>query len=214
MVQICEETEKIGIAAAEKLDIQGSVLDRTKTNLHTIGETTKDGKRNLDEIERRQNNFLCGCFSIRKPALLCRPKAPMERSFGEKAGQTFRMKRTISGRSNSDTTSIGSRQIKSHRLSEANWLQSAHEEDGESESASTTSRIPEDASLAHVSLLLTSLHCMAVGLGTEIDKQNQEITQMQNLAVSSRSKILKASAKADKLAARVNNNNKRKIFGK
>ena len=46
MVQICEETEKIGIAAAEKLDIQGSVLDRTKTNLHTIGvnQSTEDNK--------------------------------------------------------------------------------------------------------------------------------------------------------------------------
>ena len=59
LVQICEETEKIGIATVNNLNQQGNALDRTKTDLQTISVSIEatEGGGGQDSCHRKYHTF-------------------------------------------------------------------------------------------------------------------------------------------------------------
>ncbi|XP_039597069.1 synaptosomal-associated protein 23-like [Polypterus senegalus] len=179
MLQMAEESKETGVRTLGMLDEQGEQLNRIEEGLDHINEDMKDAEKNLTNLTKCCGLCICPCDRVK--------------SF-ETSDQ---YKKTYGANTDSSDKVISS--------------QPYSKQNGQQQSTGTAQgpyikRITNDAredemedNLDQVGNLIGNLKNMAVDMGNEIDKQNNQIDRITEKADVNRSRIDDANQRANKL---------------
>ncbi|KAL3872759.1 hypothetical protein ACJMK2_035961 [Sinanodonta woodiana] len=175
MLQLCEESQDVGVKTIVMLDHQGEQLDRIEEGMDQINQDMRDAEKNLEGMEK-----CCG---------LCVLPWKKSKNFEKSGDYNKTWKATDDGQVNTD----GPRVIVDHGNGigpSGNFITRITNDAREDEM---------EQNLQDVSGMLGNLRNMAIDMGTEIGAQNRQLDVINQKATSNETRIKEANKRATKI---------------
>ncbi|KAL0969749.1 hypothetical protein UPYG_G00231780 [Umbra pygmaea] len=186
MLQMAEESKDTGVKTMDMLDQQGEQLKRTEQGMDQINQDMRQAEKNLTDLSKCCGMCVCPCDRVTSIEHDSRYKRTWGTGDSGSAGGD-----TAEGR-------IVSKQPSGVRNGPQGNQQGA--------SGPYIKRITNDhredemeENLEQVGNLVDNLKSMAIGMGTEIDKQNKHIDRITEKAEMNKARIDEANQRANKL---------------
>ncbi|XP_071162676.1 synaptosomal-associated protein 25-like isoform X2 [Mytilus galloprovincialis] len=175
MLQMCEESQDVGIKTIVMLDQQGEQLDRIEEGMDQINQDMKDAEKNLEGMEK-----CCG---------LCVLPWKRMKNFEKGGAYDKTWKASEDGKVNTDGPRV--------MVDERNG---AGPQGGFITKITNDAREEEmENNLTEVSGMLGNLRNMAIDMGSEITSQNNQLDRISNKADSNATRIGAANQRATKI---------------
>lgn len=175
------EAEKVGITTAEELVRQGEKLSHIDSNLDAMNSTMRTTQKHLTSMKSMfggLKNYFSGSKSV-EPTTAKLPSSQSESGLSSKPVQyQSRLNETI------DTVSTASKNARPHQAFERQGIVFDDEEEKKEKnlrsSASRSQQVDQilDSNLTDLSLGLGRLKNLALGLGSEIESQDEMLTRI------------------------------------
>ncbi|XP_037551060.1 synaptosomal-associated protein 23 isoform X2 [Nematolebias whitei] len=185
MLQMAEESKQTGANTMEMLDQQGEQLKHIEDGMTQINEDMKQADKHLNDLSKCCGLCVCPCDRVNSVETDQRYK----RTWG-----------TGSEQGDGSNSTVVSRQPSGVRNGQTVQVQAA------APSGPYIKRITNDAredemeeNLEAVGSIIGNLKDMAVGMGSEIDKQNKQIDHITEQADMNKLRIDAANQRANKL---------------
>ncbi|XP_065882568.1 synaptosomal-associated protein 23-like [Dysidea avara] len=156
--QVAEETNQIGIDTLVTLNEQGEQLDNVEGKVDNIGADLRETDRHLHEIEKCCGCCVCPCYRVRN---IQKSKA-YKSAYGKKKGQQ-----------DDDIVTEQPRRGNRSGGDGGNYVQRVTNDEREDEM---------DKNLQVVGHVLGNLKGMAQEMGSELDRQNDQIERIDKKA--------------------------------
>ncbi|VDI60625.1 synaptosomal-associated protein 25-like isoform X6 [Mytilus galloprovincialis] len=175
MLQMCEESQDVGIKTIVMLDQQGEQLDRIEEGMDQINQDMKDAEKNLEGMEK-----CCG---------LCVLPWKRMKNFEKGGAYDKTWKASEDGKVNTDGPRV--------MVDERNG---AGPQGGFITKITNDAREEEmENNLTEVSGMLGNLRNMAIDMGSEITSQNNQLDRISNKATSLNDRVDVANTRAKKI---------------
>lgn len=175
MLQMCEESQDVGIKTIIMLDAQGEQLDRIEEGMDQINQDMKDAEKNLEGMEK-----CCG---------LCVLPWKRMKNFEKGGAYDKTWKASEDGKVNTDGPRV--------MVDERNG---AGPQGGFITKITNDAREEEmENNLTEVSGMLGNLRNMAIDMGSEITSQNNQLDRISNKATSLNDRVDVANTRAKKI---------------
>lgn len=175
MLQMCEESQDVGIKTIVMLDAQGEQLDRIEEGMDQINQDMKDAEKNLEGMEK-----CCG---------LCVLPWKRMKNFEKGGAYDKTWKASEDGKVNTDGPRV--------MVDERNG---AGPQGGFITKITNDAREEEmENNLTEVSGMLGNLRNMAIDMGSEITSQNNQLDRISNKATSLNDRVDVANTRAKKI---------------
>ncbi|XP_061172511.1 synaptosomal-associated protein 25-like isoform X5 [Saccostrea cucullata] len=173
MLNMCEESQDVGIKTIVMLDQQGEQLDRIEEGMDQINQDMRDAEKNLEGLEK-----CCG---------LCVLPWKRAKNFEKGGDYDKTWKASEDGKVNTN----GPRVIVGETAGPQGPIITRITNDAREDEM--------EENLTQVSGMLGNLRNMAIDMGSEIESQNRQIDRINNKTQSNESRIQGANQRARKI---------------
>ncbi|KAK3754455.1 hypothetical protein RRG08_021042 [Elysia crispata] len=175
MLNMCEETQDIGVKTIVMLDEQGEQLDRIEEGMDQINQDMRDAEKNLEGLEK-----CCGLCVL-----------PWKRSKNFEKGSDYN--KTWKASEDGKVNTNGPRVV----VDSGNG---AGPTGGYVTRITNDAREDEmEQNIGEVAGMVTNLRNMAVDMGNEIESQNKQLDRINQKGMSNETRITAANQRATKL---------------
>ncbi|KAK3754456.1 hypothetical protein RRG08_021043 [Elysia crispata] len=175
MLNMCEETQDIGVKTIVMLDEQGEQLDRIEEGMDQINQDMRDAEKNLEGLEK-----CCGLCVL-----------PWKRSKNFEKGSDYN--KTWKASEDGKVNTNGPRVV----VDSGNG---AGPTGGYVTRITNDAREDEmEQNIGEVAGMVTNLRNMAVDMGNEIESQNKQLDRINQKGESLNTRVDKANSRANKI---------------